>query len=208
MAQPGGQSFVPRVSMYEAQAQNRWRTVLLIFFFTLIVVAIAFVFGDIFGGSSSAGVVFIPVAIAFSAGSSLLSYFAGDKLVLAQSHAQEVPEGEEKVLRDVVETLALGLGIPTPKLYVIEDPAPNAFATGRDPQHASVAVTRGLLETMDRSELEGVIAHELSHVGNRDIRVMLLVTVLVGTVALLSDWFPATTGEIVHVDGGFHAVGA
>jgi heat shock protein HtpX len=188
MTQPGGQSFVPRVSMYEAQAQNRWRTVLLIFFFTLIVVAIAFVFGDIFGGSANAGVVFIPIAIAFSAGSSLLSYFAGDKLVLAQSHAQEVPDGEEKVLRDVVETLALGLGIPTPKLYVIEDPAPNAFATGRDPQHASVAVTRGLLDTMDRSELEGVIAHELSHVGNRDIRVMLLVTVLVGTVALLSDW--------------------
>ena len=174
--------------MYEAQAQNRLRTVLLIFFFTLIVVAIAFVFGDIFGGSTSAGVVFIPVAIAFSAGSSLFSYFAGDKLVLAQSHAQEVPEGEEKVLRDVVETLALGLGIPTPKLYVIEDPAPNAFATGRDPEHASVAVTRGLLETMDRSQLEGVIAHELSHVGNHDIRVMLLVTVLVGTVALLSDW--------------------
>jgi heat shock protein HtpX len=188
MAQPGGQSFVPSVSMYDAQAQNRWRTVLLIFFFTLIVIAIAFVFGDIFGGSTSAGVVFIPVAIAFSAGSSLFSYFAGDKLVLAQSHAQEVPDGEQKVLRDVVETLALGLGIPTPKLYVIEDPAPNAFATGRDPQHASVAVTRGLLETMDRSELEGVIAHELSHVGNRDIRVMLLVTVLVGTVALLSDW--------------------
>lgn len=174
--------------MYEAQAQNRWRTVLLIFFFTLIVVAIAFVFGDIFGGSTSSGVGLIPVAIAFSAGSSLFSYFAGDKLVLAQSHAQEVPEGEEKVLRDIVETLALGLGIPTPKLYVIEDPAPNAFATGRDPNHASVAVTRGLLETMDRSELEGVIAHELSHVGNRDIRVMLLVTVLVGTVALLSDW--------------------
>ncbi len=188
MAQQGGQSFVPRVSMYEAQAQNRWRTVLLIFFFTLIVVAVAFVFGDIFGGSTSAGVVFIPVAIAFSIGSSLFSYFAGDKLVLAQSRAREVPDGEEKVLRDVVDTLALGLGIPTPKLYVIEDPAPNAFATGRDPQHASVAVTRGLLETMDRSELEGVIAHELSHVGNRDIRVMLLVTVLVGTVALLSDW--------------------
>jgi heat shock protein HtpX len=188
MTQPGGQSFVPSVSMYAAQAQNRWRTVLLIFFFTLIVVAIAFVFGDIFGGSTSAGVVFIPLAIAFSAGSSLFSYLAGDKLVLAQSRAQEVPEGEEKVLRDVVETLALGLGIPTPKLYVIEDPAPNAFATGRDPKHASVAVTRGLLNTMDRSELEGVIAHELSHVGNRDIRVMLLVTVLVGTVALLSDW--------------------
>jgi heat shock protein HtpX len=174
--------------MYEAQAQNRWRTVLLIAVFTLIVVAVAFVFGDIFGGSTSAGVAFIPLAVAFSAVSSLFSYFAGDKLVLAQSRAREVPEAEERVLHDVVETLALGLGIPTPKLYVIEDPAPNAFATGRDPKHASVAVTRGLLEQMDRSELEGVIAHELSHVGNRDIRVMLLVTVLVGTVALLSDW--------------------
>ena len=174
--------------MYDAQAQNRWRTVLLIFFFTAIVVALAFVFGDILGGGTSAGVGLVPLAIAFSAGSSLFSYFAGDKLVLAQSRAREVPEGDEKVFRDVVETLALGLGIPTPRLYVIEDPAPNAFATGRDPKHASVAVTRGLLDTMERSELEGVIAHELSHVGNRDIRVMLLVTVLVGTVALLSDW--------------------
>ncbi len=188
MTQQGGQSLVPRVSMYDAQAQNRWRTVLLIVAFTLVAVAVAFVFGDIMGGSTSAGVALIPIAILFSAGSSLFSYYAGDKLVLAQSRARAVADGEEKVLHDVVETLALGLGIPTPALFVIEDPAPNAFATGRDPKHASVAVTRGLLDTMDRSELEGVIAHELSHVGNRDIRVMLLVTVLVGTVALLSDW--------------------
>lgn len=188
MTQEGGPSFVPRVSMYEAQVQNRWRTVLLLFGFTALVAAIAFVAGDILGGSSTAGIAFVPLAIAFSAGSSLFSYFGGDKLVLAQSHAGAVAEGEEPVLRNVVETLALGLGIPMPALYVIEDPAPNAFATGRDPKHASVAVTRGLLDTMDRSELEGVIAHELSHVGNRDIRVMLLVTVLVGTVALLSDW--------------------
>src|SRR5256885_2999956 len=188
MTQQGDPSFVPRVSLYEAQAQNRWRTVMLIAVFTLIVVAVAFVFGDILGGTSSAGVALVPFAILFSAGSSLFSYYAGDKLVLAQSRAREVPEGEELILRDVVDTLALGLGIPPPKLYVIEDPAPNAFATGRDPAHASVAVTRGLLDTMDRSELEGVIAHELSHVGNGDIRGMLLVTVLVGTVALLSDW--------------------
>ena len=188
MAATPGPSFVPSVSIYAAQAQNRWRTVLLITIFTVFVVALAFIFGDILGGSSSAGVALVPLAIVFSAGSSLVSYFAGDRLVLAQSRARGVADGEEKVLRDVVETLALGLGIPTPKLYVIEDPAPNAFATGRDPKHASVAVTRGLLNTMDRSELEGVIAHELSHVGNRDIRVMLLVTVLVGTVALLSDW--------------------
>lgn len=188
MAQQGGPSFVPRVSMYAAQAQNRWRTVLLIAAFTLIVALVAFVFGDILGGSTGAGVGLIPIAILFSAGSSLFSYYAGDKLVLAQSHAREIGDGEEKVLHDVVETLAVGLGIPTPKIYVIDEPAPNAFATGRDPKHASVAVTRGLLDTMDRPELEGVIAHELSHVGNRDIRVMLMVTVLVGTVALLSDW--------------------
>lgn len=180
-------SFVPRVSMYEAQSQNRWRTVLLLAVFAVIVVAVAFVLGDYLGGGTTAGVAFIPFAVAISTGISLISYFAGDKLVLAQSKARAVPAGEEKVLRDVVETLAIGLGIPTPALFVIEDPAPNAFATGRDPKHASVAVTRGLLQKMDRTELEGVIAHELSHVGNRDIRVMLLVTVLVGTIALLSD---------------------
>src|SRR5713226_4394353 len=124
-----GPSFVPSVSMYDAQAQNRWRTVLLITVFTVIVVALAFIFGDILGGSSSAGVALVPLAIAFSAGASLVSYFAGDKLVLAQSRARELADGEEKVLRDVVETLALGLGIPTPKLYVIEVPAQNAAAT-------------------------------------------------------------------------------
>ena len=188
MTQPGDPSFVPRVSMYDAQVQNRWRTVLLITVFTVIVVALAVVFGDILGGGTSAGVSLIPAAILFSAGSSLFSYYAGDKLVLGQSHAREVQEGEEVELRNIVETLALGLGIPMPKIHLIEEPAPNAFATGRDPKHASIAVTRGLLDTLDRSELEGVIAHELSHVGNRDIRVMLLVTVLVGTVALLSDW--------------------
>ena len=107
MTQQSGPSFVPRVSMYDAQAQNRWRTVLLIVAFTLLVVAVAFVFGDILGGSTSAGVAFIPFAILFSAGSSLFSYYAGDKLVLAQSRAREVPDGEEKVLRDVVESLKI-----------------------------------------------------------------------------------------------------
>jgi heat shock protein HtpX len=187
MTQPGGQTSVPRVSLYEAQAQNRWRTVLLIAVFTLFVVAVSFVLGDVLGGSTTAGVAIIPFAVAISAASALFSYYAGDKLVLAQSRARPVGDDEEKVLHDVVETLALGLGIPTPKLYLIEEPAPNAFATGRDPKHASIAVTRGLLDKMDRTELEGVIAHELSHVGNRDIRVMLLVTVLIGTIALLSD---------------------
>jgi heat shock protein HtpX len=128
------------------------------------------------------------VAIGFSGLSAATSYFAGDKLVLAQSQARAIGPSEEPQLHNVVDTLAIGLGIDPPKLFLIDDTAPNAFATGRDPKHASIAVTRGLLDKLDRTELEGVIAHEMSHVVNRDIRVMLLVTVLVGTIALLSDW--------------------
>ncbi len=174
------------ISIYDAANANRVRTVLLIAVFTTIVAVVAYVFGELY--APGGGVAILPFAFVFSVGSALTSYFAGDRLVLAQSQARALGSDEEPQLRNVVETLAIGLGIPTPKLYVIEDSAPNAFATGRDPKHASVVVTRGLLDKMDRTELEGVIAHELSHVGNRDIRVMLLVTVLVGTVALLADW--------------------
>ncbi len=175
-----------RTSIYDAAAANRVRTVLLIAVFTVIVAVVAYVFGELL--APGGGVAILPFAFVFSIGSALTSYFAGDKLVLAQSQARALGPDEEPQLHNVVETLAIGLGIPTPKLHVIEDSAPNAFATGRDPKHASVAVTRGLLDKMERTELEGVIAHELSHVGNRDIRVMLLVTILVGTVALLADW--------------------
>src|SRR5256714_1822120 len=175
-----------RLSIYEAASANRWRTVLLIAVFTALVAVLAYFVGEYF--APGGGVAALPFALAIAGGSALVSYFAGDKLILAQSQARELGPEEDLKLRDVVESLALGLGIPTPKIYMIEDSAPNAFATGRDPQHASVVVTRGLLDKLDRTELEGVIAHELSHVGNHDIRVMVLVTVLVGTVALLADW--------------------
>jgi heat shock protein HtpX len=175
-----------RLSIYEAASANRWRTLLLIAVFTALVAVLAYFVGEYF--APGGGIAALPFALAISGGSALVSYFAGDKLILAQSQAREVGPDEELELRNVVEALALGLGIPTPKIYLIEDSAPNAFATGRDPQHASIAVTRGLLDKLDRTELEGVIAHELSHVGNRDIRVMVLVIVLVGTVALLADW--------------------
>jgi heat shock protein HtpX len=175
-----------RLSIYEAASANRWRTVLLVVVFTALVVVLAYFVGEYF--APGGGIAALPFALAISTGSALVSYFAGDKLILAQSQAQELGPSEEPQLRNIVEALALGLGIPTPKIYVIEDSAPNAFATGRDPQHASIAVTRGLLDKLDRTELEGVIAHELSHVGNRDIRVMVLVVVLVGTIALLADW--------------------
>ena len=175
-----------RLNIYDAVAANRWRTVALVAVFTAIVSALAYAAGEYF--APGGGVALLPIAVAFSGASAATSYFAGDKLVLAQSQAKELTAGEEPQLRNIVETLAIGLGIQPPKIYLIDDTAPNAFATGRDPAHASIAVTKGLLEKMDRTELEGVIAHEMSHVVNRDIRVMLLVTVLVGTVALISDW--------------------
>ena len=175
-----------RLNIYDAVAANRWRTVALIAVFTAIVSALAYAAGEYF--APGGGVALLPIAVAFSGVSAATSYFAGDKLVLAQSQARELAAGEEPQLRNIVETLAIGLGIQPPKIYLIDDTAPNAFATGRDPAHASIAVTKGLLQKMDRTELEGVLAHEMSHVVNRDIRVMLLVTVLVGTVALLSDW--------------------
>ena len=175
-----------RLNIYDAVAANRWRTVALITVFTGLLIALGYVVGEVF--APGGGVAMVPAALGLSGVSATASYFAGDKLVLAQSQARELAPGEEPQLRNVVETLSIGLGIPPPRIYLIDDTAPNAFATGRDPKHASIAVTRGLIDKLDRTELEGVIAHELSHVGNHDIRVMLLVTVLVGTIALLSDW--------------------
>jgi len=175
-----------RLNIYEAVAANRWRTIALIAVFTGLLTALGFAVGEVF--APGGGVALVPAALGLSGVSATASYFAGDKLVLAQSHARELAPGEEPQLRNIVETLSIGLGIDPPRVYLIDDSAPNAFATGRDPKHASIAVTRGLLDKLDRTETEGVIAHELSHVVNRDIRVMLLVVVLVGTVALLSDW--------------------
>jgi heat shock protein HtpX len=175
----------PRLNIYQAVAANRWRTLALIAVFTGIVCAIGYVGGEYF--TPGGGLAVLPLALGFSGLSAAGAYFAGDKLVLAQSQARALRADEEPQLRNIVETLAIGLGIEPPKLHLIDDSAPNAFATGRDPKHASIAVTRGLLDKLDRTELEGVLAHEMSHVVNRDIRVMLLVTVLVGTVALISD---------------------
>jgi heat shock protein HtpX len=175
-----------RLNIYDAVTANRWRTVALITVFTGLLIALGYAVGEVF--APGGGVAMVPAALGLSGVSATASYFAGDKLVLAQSQARELAPGEEPQLRNIVETLSIGLGIPPPRIYLIDDTAPNAFATGRDPKHASIAVTRGLIDKLDRTETEGVIAHELSHVGNHDIRVMLLVTVLVGTIALLSDW--------------------
>ena len=131
--------------------------------------------------------------MAFAAGDRAISgvgaYFSGDKLVLAVSGAREVDETAAPQLMNVVQEMAIAANVPMPKVYVVDDSAPNAFATGRDPQHASVAITTGLLEKLDREELQGVIAHELSHVRNFDIRFALIVGVMVGAIAILADFF-------------------
>jgi heat shock protein HtpX len=177
---------VQRISVYDAADDNRRKTILLVALFVALILVLGYVLGELY--ARGGGLLVLPFALAISAVSAAGSYFAGDRVVLAMSAAKSVSEKDEPVLHHVVEALAIGSGLPKPALYVIEDTAPNAFATGRDPQHASVVVTRGLLQKLDRSELEGVLAHELSHVNNYDIRVMIVVAVLLGMVALLADW--------------------
>jgi heat shock protein HtpX len=129
------------------------------------------------------------VAAIFSGLSSFVSFYASDKMVLAISQAHEVTSADEPDLHNLVENMSIASGILKPKIYIIEDSAMNAFATGRDQQHSVICFTRGIVHGLEKRELEGVIAHEMSHIGNRDTLVMTVVTVLVGTVALLSNWF-------------------
>jgi heat shock protein HtpX len=168
---------------------NRRSSILLV----AIVVVVLGALGGAIGYATGFGWGGVVVAIVVASLMSVGSYYAGDALVLASSGAREVdvaaPAEEYKQLVNVVEEMRLASGLPMPRVYVIPDSAPNAFATGRDPKHASIAATTGLLEKLDREELQGVIGHEMSHVGNYDIRFTLLVGVLVGSIALLSDWF-------------------
>jgi heat shock protein HtpX len=178
-----------RQTFYSQQAANRRESIMLVLLVTAILAALGFTIG--FGTTGAIEVAYtvtgiaVVMAMVMSAG----SYFAGDKLVLASSGAREVTQESSPQLMNVVQELALAANLPMPKVYIIDDTAPNAFATGRDPKHASVAITTGLLQKLDREELQGVIGHELSHVRNYDIRFSLLVAVLVGSIALLSDFF-------------------
>jgi heat shock protein HtpX len=173
----------------ERIAVNRRNSVLLIAAFLAFVAGFGYIIGYAWIGDPT-GALF-GLALAFVAGtiSGLATYYGGDRMVLAASHASEISHDDAPVLFNVVEEMAIAAGVPMPKVYIIDDSAPNAFATGRGPEHASVAVTSGLLEKLDRDELQGVIAHEMSHVGNFDIRYAMLVGVLVGTTVLISDFF-------------------
>lgn len=154
-------------------------------FFLIFVIGLGYLLAWYFNNS-----LILVIAVIIAVVQALVSYYYSDSITLAVSGAKEVPRKEPFLeLHRVVENLAITAGLPKPRIYVIQDSAPNAFATGRDPKHASIAVTSGLLEKLNKTELEGVIAHELSHVGNYDIRLMTVIVILVGVVALLSDFF-------------------
>jgi heat shock protein HtpX len=189
------------MNLYEQQASNRRKT----WFVMAAFIAFLFLLGlgfDMFYANVGGGYVPIGSVLALTVGSvsALASYYGGDRAVLVATHAKPLAElasapdiaADEKLklrqLENVVDEMAIAGGIPRPRIYIVPDPDPNAFATGRDAQHASIAVTRGLLDALDREELQGVIAHEMSHIHNLDVRLMTIVAALVGASALLSDW--------------------
>jgi heat shock protein HtpX len=178
---------VQRETFYKQISQNKRRSILLVLLIGLILCVLGYVAGYYFTGDAAGAFLFIPLSVAVTGVLAAGAYFSGDSLILGASRAHEVSEQDAPELVHVVRELSLAANVPEPRVYLIDDSAPNAFATGRDPQHASVAVTTGLLEKLDREELQGVLGHELSHVQNYDIRFSLLVGVMVGSIALLAD---------------------
>jgi len=173
------------LNIYEQVDRNKKRSALIMGLFVVLITLIAWVFARVLGF----GLDIIGFALIFAGLISFASYWWSDKIILAISRARPADRKKDFHFFTVAENLAMVAQIPRPKLYVIKDSAPNAFATGRDPDHAVVCATTGLLEKLDRTELEGVIAHELSHIKNYDARLMSIVTILVGMVTLLADWF-------------------
>lgn len=171
--------------MYKQITSNKRKSFLLIAFFIIFVVFLGWIFGQFTGDSY--GVLILALIISLTM--ALISFYSGDKVALWTAGAKgPIQKNDNPYVYRLVENLCITAGLPTPKIYLIPDPAPNAFATGRDPKHASIALTTGLIERLENEELEGVIAHELSHIKNYDIRLMMIVIVLVGIVALLSNW--------------------
>ena len=176
-------------TFYDQIAANRRNSVLLALVVVALLAALGFAVGYALTGEPAGGAGATLIAIVIGTLLAMGSYFGGDKLVLSVSGAKPVTQESAPQLMNVVREMSIAANVPMPEVYLIEDTAPNAFATGRDPEHASVAVTTGLLEKLDREELQGVIGHELSHVRNFDIRFSLIVGVLVGSIALLADFF-------------------
>lgn len=174
------------MNIYNQISANRWKTILIMALFVLFITTVGFVYGKASGGL---GASYALIAFSFAIISSVGSYFYSDKLVLATTGARKIEEKDHPTLYHTVENLAIASGFPMPGVYIVQDPSPNAFATGRDPNHAVVCATTGILERLNKAELEGVIAHELSHIKNYDIRLMAIVAILVGFVAIMADIF-------------------
>lgn len=172
------------VNLYTHRESNIRKTWFLFAGFLVFIIGVGWVFSQVYGSN-----VILIVAVVFSVLMNVLAYWYSDKIVLKMTNAKPVERANAPELYNVVENLAITAGIPIPKIYLVNDPSPNAFATGRNPEHGVVAVTTGLLERLDRTELEGVVAHELGHIGNRDMLLSTAVVVLVGFIALLSDFF-------------------
>ena len=187
------------MELFEQQARNRRKTILLLAAFVLLVATVggAMDYHDVLAAGLDGRPtqerlgppLFTTGALLFSVAGGMFSYFRGDAMVLASMRARpaNLDNPGERQLHNVVEEMAIASGLPMPRLFVVPDPDPNAFATGRSPEHASLGVTEGLLEVLDREELQAVVAHEIGHIANLDIRTMMIVTVLLGTVALLAD---------------------
>lgn len=171
--------------MYDQIDSNKRKTALLIGLFLSLVIGIGIFLNQYMGY----GYEVVVVAVIISGVMSITSYYYSDKIALATTGAKPITKEENPYVYRIVENLCMTNGMPVPKIYIIPSPALNAFATGRDPQHASIAFTSGIIEALENEELEGVAAHELSHVKNYDIRVMTIVVVLVGTIGILADWF-------------------
>ena len=171
------------MTLYHDSAMNKRKTWLLMTGFFMLVMLVGYAISWYFDSP-----VILVIAVIFSCISSFVSYWWSDKIVLSMSGAKLIDHNNGREIYHLVENLCITAGLPLPKIYVIEDSAPNAFATGRDPEHAAIALTTGILAKLDKAELEGVIAHELSHIGNRDILISTVATVLVGTIVLITDW--------------------
>lgn len=173
------------MSIYSQISSNKRRTWIVMALFITFICTIAYVFGK----ASGYGLSYAGIALLISGLISFSSYFFSDKMIMAISGAKEIFEKDDPELFHIVQNLSIASGLPTPKVFKINDRSPNAFATGRDPKHAAICVTQGLEDKLDRAELEGVISHELSHIKDYDTRLLAVVTILVGLVSLLADWF-------------------
>ncbi len=180
------------MTIYEQIASNKRKTFMIMALFIAVISFLGYIFGEVYAGSG-AGLSFMVIAVIGSTLTSLWSFYFSDKAVLSIAGAQKVGREQSPQIYGVLENLCIGAGLKKiPDLYIINDSAPNAFATGRDPEHAVVAVTTGLLDKLDRREIEGVLSHELSHIQNYDIRLMTIVAVLVGSITLIGNIFLRT----------------